>query len=447
MWAWGAGMGRWAGAVGLALGVCTALGCGAVDEVSEPLREEPPRPSPAPEEEAPVPPPEEALPGDPMWTVQASLPGVQDVVGLASDGTGGVIVLATSHAVGEWGTVIEESGAWVLSRYDLMGQQLWSRALDIEPATNGPTTLRASALAVSSTGEVFIALQLLGEGTLLLGHAPPRSDHFLAKLGADGTPRWVHAEKAEALAADGAGGVVAVTRDSTVVRYDATGARLWTWKAPVTSVVFTHVAVDASGNVVAAGHRKIGLTHDQGYIVGLSADGSERWRTTTPEQQGWSTFTDLALFPDGGLLLTGTFSRTFLWGNYRVNPSCATGPCAVAPYLLAADAKGQPLWVQELSGNALKPRVAVGLEGDALVAWEAACSSSLMRLSPTGEERWKTRSTHAPCASNVLLPRDIDFLRDGTLVRAGMFSGPRTFIGGARFTADTGDVFLQRLYP
>jgi hypothetical protein len=369
------------------------------------------------------------------------------VVGLASDGTGGVIVLATSHAVGEWGAVIEESGGWVLARYEAMGQQLWSRALVIEPSMNGSTALHSSALAVSSTGEVFIALQLRGAGTLQLGDAPPRGDRFLAKLGADGTPRWVRAERAEALAADGAGGVVAVTRDSTVVRYDATGARRWTWKAPVAPVVFTTVAVDASGNVVAAGHRTVGLTHDQGYIVGLSADGSERWRTTTPEQQGWSTFTDLALFPDGGLLLTGTFSRTFLWGNEWVNPACDTGPCAVAPHLLAADAKGQPLWARELLGNALKPRVAVGPDGDALVAWEAACSSSLMRLSSAGEERWRTRSTHAPCASDVLLPRDIDFLRGGTLVRAGMFSGPRTFIGGARFTADTGDVFLQRLYP
>lgn len=382
-----------------------------------------------------------------MWTVHAPLPGLQDVVALTSDHAGGAVVLATSRAVTESGTVVDESAALVLSRYDERGLPLWSQTLGISPAASGKAFIHTSSLAASPTGEVFVALRVWGGGTLHLGASPPTGDRFLAKLSADGTPRWVLTEEAEVLAADGEGGVVAVTRTGRVSRYDAQGLARWTWTSTEAPVFFTTVAVDAAGGVVAAGHKAVGLTHDQGVILALSPTGEERWRTTTPEQPGWSTFTDLALLPEGGVLLTGTFNRSFLWGNYRVNPSCAGAPCTLAPYLLAMDAGGQPLWAQALEGYSLNPRVAVGPDGDAVVAWEAACNSRLMRVSPEGQERWRSQELSSPCMASAIFPRDIDFLRDGTLMRAGMFSGQRSFLGTGLFTADQGDVYLQRLLP
>ncbi|WP_163990124.1 hypothetical protein [Pyxidicoccus caerfyrddinensis] len=443
----------WTGAVGLALGVCTALGCGAVDEAREPVQDEAPPPAPMPVAQqdprpdvVPAPPSGSWRSGDPLWSVQVSLPGAQDVVGLASDGAGGFILLARTHVVSDAGYT--GVGNLVLTRYEAMGMQLWSRTLIVTPGPSGTNLPQSSALAVSRTGDIFVALQVWGGGTLLLGDSPPAGDRFIAKFSADGTVRWARDGEASALAADGEGGVVAVTQRGAVSCYDAQGARQWTWTSPEASRVFTTVAVDPEGNIVAAGHELVDMSYGAGFILGLSPSGAERWWSTTPPEAGWANFSDLAILPDGVLLLTGTVKQSFLWGNYRVNRACATGaPCTPATTLLAADARGQPLWAEELEGYAISPRLAVSPDGDALVFWESSCNSRVMRLSPAGEVRWRFEDLSGPCTQDMLLPRDIEFLRDGTLVRAGVFRGPRTFSGGASFIADEGDLYLQRLNP
>lgn len=450
-------MGRWwARAVGLALGVCTALGCGAVDEAREPVPDEALRPVPetqqdplpAPGTEVPSPSPSPWRPEEPLWTVQASLPHFQDVAGLASDGAGGFVVLATNPY---YGFVDDESppGNLVLTRYDSRGSPLWSRTLAATPDP-GPWVLRqSSTLAVSPTGDVFVAVQTQGGGALRLGDTLTPGDSFIVKLGADGTPRWVLAEQAGVLAADPDGGVVVATQLGTVSRYDAGGVRQWTWGASDGSLIFTAVGVGPAGNVVAAGHQLIDLSYGTGFIVALSSSGSERWWSTTPREAGWVTFSDLAVLPDGGLLLTGSFRQSFLWGNYRVNRACATpGSCIPTAALLVADAGGQPLWAEDLEGSSINPRVAVGRDGDALVFWEWQCNVGMTRFSPSGEVRWRSRDVTGPCTQNLLAPRDVDFLSDGSLVRAGQFTGARTFRDGASFVADEdGDVYIQRLKP
>jgi hypothetical protein len=70
-----------------------------------------------------------------------------------------------------------------------------------------------------------------------------------------------------------------------------------------------------------------------------------------------------------------------------------------------------------------------------------------MRFSPAGEVRWHFEDLSGSCTQDMLLPRAVEFLSDGTLVRAGVFRGPRTFCGGASFVADEGDLYLQRLNP
>ncbi|QSQ20355.1 hypothetical protein JY651_34590 [Pyxidicoccus parkwayensis] len=441
-------MSRWrAGAVGLALGMCTALGCGAVDESREPVQDEAPVPQVRQEPDAPIPPPPEQLPSAPLWTVQSSLPELQDVAGLDSDGAGGFIVLARTQFVGDSGWT--GLGNLVLTRHDAMGMQRWSLTLDVTPGPAGMNVPQSSALAVSSSGDSFVSLQVLGGGTLLLGDASRTGGCFLVKLGPDGTVRWVRIAQADALAADAEGGVVAVTRQGTVARYDAEGVLQWTWTPPARdSLVFTTVAVDAEGNVVAAGNQLVDLSNGAGFILGLSPSGEQRWLRTTPDAAGWANFSDLALLPEGGMLLTGMFKQSFLWGNDRVNQGCGTGaPCFPSPAILAADARGNPRWAMDLDGDSISPRVAVRSDGEALVSWESQCTARLMRLSPAGEVRWRVKESEGPCAQDRLLPRDVAFLRDGTFVSAGLLMGTRTFGEGVRFSADEGDIVLQRMNP
>lgn len=448
-------MGRWwACAVGLALGVCTVLGCGGstIDDVRDLMRHDtpapapvsPPTPTPAPAR--PVPSPEPWPTFAPLWTVHVSLGGFQDVARMASDGAGGFVVLTTNpHDT----PVGDTSGNLVLTRYDSKGRASWSRVLFVSLGLDVYGLRQQSRLSVSSAGDVFVAFQFQTMGRFQVGDGQAgQGGGFLAKLGADGGTRWVKNGTFQALAADGEGGVVVTTRDGSVIRYGADGTTRWDRMPRGSATSFTAVAVDDRGNVVAAGHDALEPARGSGVIVSLSADGSPRWMRNTHASEGWADFTGLAILRDGGILLTGTFYRAFLWGNYRLNLPCATGgTCGVIAAVLAADANGNPLWAQELEGDAIQPRVSASPEGDGVVLWTNRCQARMLRVSSSGDVRSQFEDATVPCEADLLLTREVAILDDGTVVRAGLFSGARAFSDGARFLADEADVFLQALEP
>jgi hypothetical protein len=394
--------------------------------------------------------------GDALWVVHPFNPYAQDVLGVASDGAGGAIVLTLNHRAGP---MLEEHGTrdeLEVSRYDVSGWQAWSRPIRVRQTFQGLGRVEGGVLAVSPRGDVFVAGQVRGDSEeLLLGDQRyGMMESFLAKFSADGELRWVRPEAAQALAADGQGGVVTMVRGGTVKRLDAGGCELWTWR-PTQGEVFAleALAADAEGGVVVAGHKVLGEGVAQGHLVRLSAGGSVLWRRGTSELEGRPTFTDVAFRPDGGVLLTGTFPRDFTWGGTPVRNACLAGPdCNRSVFLLTASPEGTPQWGRSLAWNQgsfqeSEPRLAASEDGGAVVSWGDACVSYLGRVTSGGDEVWRRQASSAPCESNAALPRDIAFLKDGSLLRAGWFKGTRALSGGRVVDGDVQDLFLMRLAP
>ncbi len=436
-------MGRWrAGTAGLVLGVLSALGC--VDDDTDPPGPEPEVEDPGPE--APELP--EHLPGDAWWTVHTPLAGRQDVVAMAPDGSGGLVLLGVSEPP-QAGTPTDPEGtALTLARHDGNGQQLWSRTFAPEPSHpgEGGADVDALLLAVSPGGASFVAGKV--EGRFQLGESVLADGYFVAKLTPEGAPDWARPlGPVKALATD-ASGELLVAHGMKVERFDARGVALWSQEVPALTSASV-AALDDEGGVVLAGQKPIAPFKSTGFIARLSPVGEVHWELEVGPDA--PVFTEVAFRPDGSLLFTGDFNGTLHWGKEQLKTPCSPRGCYRTVYALAADASGEPLWGRVLDSEELSgsdgARLAVDEEGGAAVLWKHGCGSELARLSPRGEVDWQNLYVSTPCAANTLL-RDVAFFPGGDLAGAGTFFGTRAFNGSPQpFTADDTDVFLQRLIP
>lgn len=175
-----------------------------------------------------------------LWSRQFVSVGSDVARGVAVD-AGGNVYLAGST----FGTLpgVGNSNAGgedlFLVKYDGTGALLWTRQLGSVGAD------RAFAVAVGSSGEIFVAGSTLGAlpGNSNVGG----SDHFLIAFAADGSRLWIRQfgtvafDAAQTLATDGVGGIYlggvtsgsfdgnvnAGGSDLMVAKYDRSGARLW----------------------------------------------------------------------------------------------------------------------------------------------------------------------------------------------------------------------------
>ncbi len=221
------------------------------------------------------------------WAWQRNINGTADALdearAVAVDSAGNVVAagFTTNAGTGQDFTVIKFSG--------LNGTELWRRNI------NGPTNDgdAASAIAVDAAGDVLAA------GTV--GRTGLDRDFFVVKLsGSDGTERWRKTingsansdDMALAVAVDAAGNVLAaglVTNigtdaDFTVVKFDgSSGVELWR-KSIDGSALFSAdaafaVTVDAAGDVLAAGRtQNEGAGWDFTVVKFSALNGTELWR-------------------------------------------------------------------------------------------------------------------------------------------------------------------------
>lgn len=234
--------------------------------------------------------------GSQLWVARYNGPanGTDLASGIAVDGVGNVYVTGSSYG-----------GAFPGTGYDYLtvaynsdtGAQLWEARYD--GAGNDDF---ASAIAVDSTGNIFVTGTSIAGGT---GY-----DYATVAYAANGTTLWAarydgpgHGEdKANALAVDAGGNVYvtgysyggpAVGTNFATVAYDGAGAQLWAarYNGPCCDAEAAAIALDGLGNIYVTGASSNGGQSYSYATVAYNPFGTQLW---VARYSGPDNFRDLA---------------------------------------------------------------------------------------------------------------------------------------------------------
>jgi outer membrane protein assembly factor BamB len=209
------------------------------------------------------------------------------------------------------------------------GAELWRATI----TGSGTVPGQPRGVAAASNGDAIVAGSVSNAGTA--------EDFFVARLAAhDGSERWRTAlngsagtgEEAFDVAVDGSGDVIAAGRlDNVATHWDFAVAKLagddgevrWRYEldgAAHLSEEARVAAVDSAGDVVAAGFVRDGPLGSAMAIVKLSgASGSELWRSLLGGgDEGVSQALALAIAPDGDVIVGGHLAQGATLGDFAV---------------------------------------------------------------------------------------------------------------------------------
>ncbi len=284
--------------------------------------------------------------GAELWTRQFGPGSSDNAAALAIDGKGGVFATGTTdRGLGLGGEII-------LARYDSNGNQLWFR----EFGTN--QTDAGTGAAPDDAGGVFVSGWTFGD---MGGPNAGSADIFLARYNSAGDRLWMKqfgtsaGEKANALAPDGAGGVVltgftagsmagvnAGQADIFVARYDSNGVQLWIRQFGTSEYDEPYaLAPDGASGVIVAGRTRGSLAapnaggHDV-FLARYDADGNQLW-VRQFGTSGWDIARGAAADGAGGVVVAGFTDGTLSGmsaGLYDV-------------FLAHYDSSGNQTWIEQ----------------------------------------------------------------------------------------------------
>lgn len=199
------------------------------------------------------------------------------------------------YAVGAWDSsndVREQS--WNVSygadaylrRYDRLGNMVWEKFFDIEPAYRDDIhEITANVVAVDGSGNAFVAWsaayyeRVYDEEGGYYRHDYLTTFHYLSKYSRSGTRLWrvnTGDNVINDLATDSSGNIYA-TSDNVdfysnhyLTKYTASGARSW---RKVNGVRPTGVAVSSTNNIYTV--------REDGYVLKYNSSGTQLWAKTT----------------------------------------------------------------------------------------------------------------------------------------------------------------------
>jgi hypothetical protein len=265
--------------------------------------------------------------GTKLWTKLYGSSAADQATAVAVDGSGNVYVVgATGGSMSGASAGLDD--LFVL-KLDATGAVLWTRQL-------GSTQVdQAKAVGVDGSGNVYAAGVTFGglDGNTAAG-PNTTGDGFLVKYDATGAKQWTRQfgtavdEAAVALAVDPSGNAYVGGRtdgaldgttttgngDCFVVKYDATGAKQWTWQLGSTSLdAVSGLAIDRAGGVLGAGGTngvmEAGASNGGGtnqLLFSLTAAGAVRWLHQRESAAGAvDTATAVAATPAGDVIAAG----------------------------------------------------------------------------------------------------------------------------------------------
>ncbi|MCY1019610.1 hypothetical protein [Pyxidicoccus sp. MSG2] len=323
-------------------------------------------------------------------------------VAVGRDGDVLVVVSSTPRSDEDRESVAGEKLALTLARYSPEGQVRGSR----EFVRNRLSGTRVAA-SPGSDGAVFLTGNaFLYSADFGLGEA---QDGFLVKFSSEGTAVWQQrvGQKAHAVAADAAGGVLAAgeewtaeAHDPVLTRYGADGSVRWTrrFAGAGEGTLLDAVAVTPAGLSVLAGQlvgalevegRTFGTPNVRSLVVlAFEADGRLAWGREVPGAKG--RVTSVAVGPDGAVAVAGDFTGLMVWGEASLGSSGA--------YVFTVGPDGSERWLkQPVCGAVTEVGPAVAVDGEGTVA--VACGDVLTRYGADGAWRDEQRLSVAPCQS------------------------------------------------
>jgi hypothetical protein len=246
--------------------------------------------------------------GNQIWAVRYNGPGdgPDSAHALAVDRFGNVYV--TGSSLGS-GTGLD----YVTIKYDSNGNQVWLTRYN----GSGNSTDMANALAVDSSGNVYVTGASIGLGTSL--------DYATIKYNSSGNQLWVaryggpanNFDAAYALKLDASDDVYVTGRsagdgssaDYATLKYDANGNQLWVarYNGPANSSDIPHaLELDGSGNVYVTGESHVSGFYNDYATVKYNTAGTQLW---VAHYNGPGGFEDiayaLAVDGSGNVYVTG----------------------------------------------------------------------------------------------------------------------------------------------
>ena len=329
-----------------------------------------------------------------QWHRQFGTVALDQAFGVAVDATGNVYVVGQTYGSLHGNTFTGGDGDAFVVKYDTAGVREWTRHI----GTIGGDSI--NDVAADINGNVYVtggAGGSLNSNTYAGGDA----DAFVAKYDALGGQQWLRQfgaggrDTASGVAVDAGGNVHVVGEisgslhgsayvgglyDAFVVKYDATGTRLWTntfgahigvFRTSNTDVARS-VAVDANGNVYVGGwttgaldgdttgnHHGLGSLND-GFVVKYDATGSQQWIRQFGGG-GTDSANGVAVDALGSVYVAGQ-AGSGLGGNRSVGFDDA--------FVMKYDAAGVRLWTRQpgSSLNDYANGVAVSITGHVFAA-------------------------------------------------------------------------------
>jgi hypothetical protein len=250
------------------------------------------------------------------WTRQLGTAAHDEPLAVKTDGAGNVLLTGYTAGGLEGNTLTGIVDAFAV-KLAPSGARLWTRQIGAASAfTYG------YGVGADTAGNVYVAGHT--NGTLPGNTSSGTYDLFLTKLDPAGNVLWTQqhgttlAVQVAGLAVDGDGNAFVVgwtqgsldgqtnagAEDVFVVKYDTTGARLWTrmFGSPATDYA-TSIALDATGHILVAGYTRGSIDGngnagiDDLFVLKLASDGTLLWARqlgSAAMDQAWGVATDLA---------------------------------------------------------------------------------------------------------------------------------------------------------
>lgn len=302
--------------------------------------------------------------GTRLWTRQLGVAsGYTYAYGVATDSSGNIFVTGTTSGGLDGNTLSgsNNSDSYV-TKYDSSGTKLWTKQMG--PAGTFQLA-RSGAVATDTSGNVFIA----GYTSSTVDGQPRIGlyDSFLIKFNSAGTKQWTvefgGADMTQAMSAatDSSGNVFVAgyvddgldgntlmgSQDFFVVKFDNSGAKVWTRQlgAPGADVYGQSVRADSSGNVFVGGYTDTGLDGNtltgsmDLFVTKYNSSGTKQWTQELGTPSSHTTFgRGLAVDSSGNVFMTGS-TQGDLDGNTR------TGISDI--FITKYNSSGSKLWTKQ----------------------------------------------------------------------------------------------------